>query len=101
MDLTSFTIVAVAVLAFANGANDVSKGIATLAGSRRASYRQAIAWGTLWTACGAAAALLLGEFAVTALAMTLGGLVAGLRVAEHSATASCRCTATPALPVAW
>jgi PiT family inorganic phosphate transporter len=44
-------------LAFGNGANDVSKGIATLAGSRRATYRQALAWGTLWTAVGAFAAV--------------------------------------------
>jgi len=51
------TIAAVIALAFANGANDVSKGIATLAGSRRATYRQALAWGTLWTAAGAFAAV--------------------------------------------
>lgn len=51
------TIAAVMALAFANGANDVSKGIATLAGSRRATYRQALAWGTLWTAVGAFAAV--------------------------------------------
>ncbi|OFW15417.1 MAG: hypothetical protein A3H29_02565 [Acidobacteria bacterium RIFCSPLOWO2_02_FULL_67_21] len=53
------TIVAVMALAFANGANDVSKGIATLAGSRRATYRQALAWGTLWTAAGASAAAIV------------------------------------------
>jgi phosphate/sulfate permease len=34
------TIAAMALLAFANGANDVSKGIATLAGSGRATYRR-------------------------------------------------------------
>lgn len=71
MDLTFFTIAAVAVLAFANGANDVSKGIATLAGSRRASYRQAIVWGTLWTAGGAAAALLLSFGLVRAFTSAL------------------------------
>jgi len=49
----------VALLAFANGANDVSKGIATLAGSGRATYRQALAWGTAWTAIGAAASLVI------------------------------------------
>ena len=37
------TVAAVIALAFAKGANDVSKGIATLAGSRRATYRQALA----------------------------------------------------------
>lgn len=54
------SIVAVALiggfLAFANGANDVSKGIATLAGSGVSSYRRAISWGALWTACGSLAA---------------------------------------------
>ena len=49
MMLSILTIAGVAFLAFANGANDVSKGVATLAGSGRASYRTAIAWGTLWT----------------------------------------------------
>lgn len=53
------TIAAVILLAFANGANDVSKGIATLAGSGRATYRQALAWGTLWTAAGAFAAVVV------------------------------------------
>jgi hypothetical protein len=34
-----------AALAFANGSNDVSKGIATLAGSGVTNYRRAILWG--------------------------------------------------------
>jgi PiT family inorganic phosphate transporter len=53
------SLLTVLVLAFVNGANDVSKGIATLAGSRRATYRQAPAWGTLWTAAGACAAVVI------------------------------------------
>jgi PiT family inorganic phosphate transporter len=57
MLLPLLTIAAVIALAFANGANDVSKGIATLAGSGRATYRQALAWGTVWTAAGAFAAV--------------------------------------------
>lgn len=44
------------VLAYANGANDVSKGIATLVGSGVASYRRAILWGTACSALGALAA---------------------------------------------
>ncbi len=44
------------LLAYANGANDVSKGIATLVGSGVTSYRRAILWGTAWTALGAVAA---------------------------------------------
>jgi PiT family inorganic phosphate transporter len=43
------------VVAFANGANDVSKGIATLVGSGVTDYRRAIQWGALWTALGALA----------------------------------------------
>src|SRR5919106_1542093 len=57
MLISILTIAAVMALAFANGSNDVSKGIATLAGSGRATYRQALAWGTLWTAAGAFAAV--------------------------------------------
>jgi PiT family inorganic phosphate transporter len=41
-----------ALLAYANGANDVSKGIATLVGSGVANYRRAIVWGTVWTGLG-------------------------------------------------
>ena len=55
--LMTLTVLAAASLAFANGANDVSRGVATLAGSGRASYRAAITWGTLWTFLGAMAAL--------------------------------------------
>lgn len=47
-------------LAFANGGNDVSKAIATLAGAGLTSVRGAIAWGTLWTVAGALAGLLWG-----------------------------------------
>ncbi len=43
----------VTLLAFANGSNDVSKGIATLVGSGITDYRRAILWGTLWTMVGA------------------------------------------------
>jgi inorganic phosphate transporter, PiT family len=57
--LTVLTLVAVAALAYANGANDVSKGVATLAGTGRASYRAALAWGTTWTFVGALASLVL------------------------------------------
>ena len=44
------------VVAFANGANDVSKGIATLVGSGVTDYRRAILWGTVWTVAGGIAA---------------------------------------------
>ena len=40
-------------LAFVNGANDVSKSIATLVGSGVGSERRALAWGAAWTVAGA------------------------------------------------
>lgn len=39
-------------IAFYNGANDVSKGVATLHGSGLCSYRSALRWGTVWTMAG-------------------------------------------------
>lgn len=45
------------LLAYANGANDNFKGVATLLGSRTTSYRQALLWATLTTALGSAAAV--------------------------------------------
>jgi PiT family inorganic phosphate transporter len=62
-----------AVLAFANGANDVSKGVATLAGSGRASYRTAIAWGTIWTFAGAVASLVISIGLVRAFTSAIVG----------------------------
>lgn len=48
-------------LAYANGANDNFKGVATLLGSRTASYRRALLWATLTTALGSIAALILAR----------------------------------------
>jgi PiT family inorganic phosphate transporter len=45
-------LVAGFLIAYVNGANDVSKGIATLVGSGVTDYRRAIRWGALWTAAG-------------------------------------------------
>lgn len=50
-----------AILAYANGANDVSKAIATLAGSGGANYRRAIAWGTVYTVAGALCSVLVAS----------------------------------------
>lgn len=49
-------VVAGLVIGAVNGANDVSKGIATLVGSGVARYQAAIRWGTFWTAAGCLAA---------------------------------------------
>lgn len=48
-------------LGYANGANDVSKGIATLVGSGVTEYRRAVLWGTGWTMLGALLAGLLAS----------------------------------------
>ena len=57
------------VVAFANGANDVSKGIATLVGSGVSNYRRAIAWGSLCTVIGG----LTAAFASQGLVATFSG----------------------------
>ena len=44
--LAILIIVCATAVAWANGANDVSKGVATLVGSRLATYRRGLAWGT-------------------------------------------------------
>ena len=49
------------ILAFANGANDVSKGIATLVGSGVSSYRAAVIWGSFCTVIGALLAALMSR----------------------------------------
>lgn len=63
-----------AALAYANGANDVSKGIATLVGSGVTDYRRAILWGSLWTGAGG----MFGAVFAGAMLSTFGnGLLAG------------------------
>jgi PiT family inorganic phosphate transporter len=56
MTLALITLGGVLVLAFFNGANGVSKGIATLVGSGVTRLRTAVVWGTVWTVAGALAA---------------------------------------------
>ena len=57
-------IMLVLLLAFANGANDVSKSAATLVGGQLTHYSQALRWGSLWTTVGA----LLGGVLASGLA---------------------------------
>jgi PiT family inorganic phosphate transporter len=49
------------LLAYANGANDNFKGVATLLGSGTTSYRGALTWATVTTLAGSLAAVLLAE----------------------------------------
>ncbi len=53
MEFSLLALLLVMALAYANGANDVSKSIATLVGSGVTEYRTAIMWGTAWTVAGA------------------------------------------------
>ena len=66
--LTLILFVLLAILAFANGSNDVSKGIATLVGSGVTNYRKAIAWGTMWTVIGGILAILFSMAVVKTFA---------------------------------
>ena len=58
---TAFVLLAGAFLAFSNGANDNFKGVATLFGSRTASYKKALAWSTFTTLAGSIAAFFLAQ----------------------------------------
>jgi PiT family inorganic phosphate transporter len=60
--ITALAIITLLVLAlaWANGANDVPKGVATLVGNGSAGARRAILWGTLWTVLGGVAAVIWG-----------------------------------------
>lgn len=53
-------------VAFFNGANDVSKAIATLVGAGVGRDRTAVAWGSLWTLAGALTAAWAAQGLVTA-----------------------------------
>lgn len=78
-------IVLMVALAYANGANDVSKAIATLAGSGVTNYRRAIAWGAACTVLGAlCSALVAGALIGT---FTRGFIATGVRQTEVFALA--------------
>jgi inorganic phosphate transporter, PiT family len=63
--VTALILVGVLLLAGANGANDVSKGVATLAGSGVTRYRTAVAWGAVTTLAGAFATVWIGTGMLT------------------------------------
>src|SRR5438552_4401146 len=68
--MASMALILFAVLlAWANGSNDVSKGIATLVGAGVTGFRMAILWGTLWTIAGG----LVAAFAAQGLVATFSG----------------------------
>jgi PiT family inorganic phosphate transporter len=86
-------LAAVLAVAFFNGANDVSKGVATLAGSGVSRLRSAVTWGVLWTAAGGVAATFATQGLVKAF--TGGGLIPQLP------TDSTFLIAVPAAAFAW
>ena len=66
-------IAAALLVAFANGANDNAKGIATLVGSRMAALRPALRWANLTTFLGAVAAIPMALYINTNLVKAFGG----------------------------
>jgi Phosphate/sulphate permeases len=76
MDVTGIVVLGL-LLAWVNGANDVAKGIATLAGSGAANARRAVIWGTVWTVTGGFAAIAWGGALVSTF--TSGYLAPGFR----------------------
>ncbi|MBI2299761.1 MAG: inorganic phosphate transporter [Armatimonadetes bacterium] len=77
-------LLATLFLAYANGANDNFKGVATLFGSRSCGYRRAIGWATVTTLAGSLCSLLLAGS--LAKAFTGKGLVPDAVVAMSSFT---------------
>ena len=72
MELSLLALLLMMAMAYANGANDVSKAIATLVGSGVTDYRTAIIWGTAWTIAGAC----LSAFVASAMLKTFSaGLI--------------------------
>ena len=58
---TCLLFLAAMCLAYANGANDNFKGVATLFGSGTTTYRQALTWATVTTLLGSLAAVVLAQ----------------------------------------
>ncbi len=81
-------------LAYANGANDNFKGVATLFGSGTTSYKKALTWATLTTFLGSVTALVLAQ----ELLLTFKGkglvpdTVVGLQSFSLSVTLAAACT---------
>lgn len=59
--ITALIVLGVGLLAYANGANDNFKGVASLFGSGTTDYRTSITWATVTTFAGSVAAIFLAE----------------------------------------
>ena len=73
MAIAALLVLAGVLLAYANGANDNFKGVATLFGSGTTSYRGALAWATATTFAGSVASIFVAHKLVTIFSGT--GLV--------------------------
>jgi PiT family inorganic phosphate transporter len=58
--MLTLIVIAVVIVAYANGANSSFKGVAALYGSGTTSFRTAVNWATITTAAGCVAAMLMG-----------------------------------------
>jgi inorganic phosphate transporter, PiT family len=63
--MVTLLLVLTLIVAFANGANDVGKGVATLVGSGVTNLRRALCWGTAWTVAGGVTAAFFSQDLVT------------------------------------
>ena len=59
--MTMLLLIAVAFLAYSNGANDNFKGVASLFGSGTTTYRTAISWATVTTFAGSVCSIFLAQ----------------------------------------
>lgn len=84
--LTALVLLLIAALSAVNGANDVSKGVATLAGSGVTKYRTAVIWGAVTTLAGC---LLSGFFADRMLKLFTAGIVTAPPTSAFAAAVIC------------
>jgi PiT family inorganic phosphate transporter len=73
MPITVFLVTAALFVAYANGANDNFKGVATLYGSGTLGYKSALSWATGTTLAGSLCSVLLGNRLV--MAFSAKGLI--------------------------
>ncbi len=85
MTLAAILLLGVAI-AFANGSNDVSKGVATLAGSGVCNLSRAVQWGVLWTGLGSLASAIVAKAMLKAFGSGL--FAAGVHPALTAAAAT-------------
>ena len=71
--MLAILILAALLVAFANGANDNAKGVATLIGSGMAKLKPALKWANLTTLLGALAAIPMALWVNTNLVKTFSG----------------------------